>query len=378
MVPGFAPGGAGVRHGLNLPRFRSKKVPMSWAPTSCHCRALPVAIILAALAQEAAAQSRGGVAPPSPVQALQAPSQSSTAQNVPIPPMPIPNVPGASILNPDATIPPTTAPLVLPSNPRPPLPQMRPGEAVLALSARFRPDGRAITGGLHWRVYADRPDPSGAFRLVKEDRSPHPVLTLPPGGYVVHVAFGLASAVRPVQLRAEPAEAVFDIPAGGLTLKGQVGDVRIPSSQIAFDIFPGSQFEPGEKRPIASGVATGDVVLIPEGTYYILSKYGDGNSVVRSDIRVQAGKLTDVTVTHRAAAIMLKLVPNKGGEALANTDWAVMSPGGDVISESKGAFPRVILAEGEYKIIARNDNKTYQQDLKVITGVDGEIEVLAR
>ena len=71
--------------------------------------------------------------------------------------------------------------------------------------------------------------------------------------------------------------------------------------------------------------------------------------MVRSDIRVQAGKLTDVTVTHRAAAIMFKLVSRRGGEALANTDWAVLSPAGDTISESKGAFPRVILAEGEYK-----------------------------
>ena len=29
-------------------------------------------------------------------------------------------------------------------------------------------------------------------------------------------------------------------------------------------------------------------------------------------------------------------------------------------------------------MIASNDDKVYQQDLKVITGVDGEIEVLAR
>jgi len=85
-----------------------------------------------------------------------------------------------------------------------------------------------------------------------------------------------------------------------------------------------------------------------------------------------------VLVTHRAAAIMLKLVSRKGGEALANTEWAVVSPAGDVIAETKGAFPRVILAEGEYRIIARNESKTYPQDIKVITGVDGEIEVLAK
>jgi hypothetical protein len=29
-------------------------------------------------------------------------------------------------------------------------------------------------------------------------------------------------------------------------------------------------------------------------------------------------------------------------------------------------------------VIARNEAKTYQRDFKVITGVDGEVEVLAR
>jgi hypothetical protein len=194
---------------------------------------------------------------------------------------------------------------------------------------------------------------------------------------VVHVSFGLASAVKAVQLRGDARE-VFEIPAGGLSLKGQVGDVRIPSAQISFDIYKGSQFDPGERRPLVSNMTTGEVALLPEGTYYILSKYGDSNSVVRSDIRVQAAQLTDVSVTLRAAALWFKLVSREGGEALANTDWAVVSPAGDTITESRGAFPRVILAEGEYRVIARNEDRVYQQDLKVITGVDGEIEVLAR
>jgi hypothetical protein len=123
---------------------------------------------------------------------------------------------------------------------------------------------------------------------------------------------------------------------------------------------------------------TGELVVVPEGTYYIVSNYGDGNAVVRSDIRVQAGKLTDVAVNHRAAVITLKLVTNTGGEALANTEWTVLTPGGDVIKESTGAFPKVILAEGEYRAIARNETKTFEREFKVTTGVDGEIEVLAR
>jgi hypothetical protein len=255
---------------------------------------------------------------------------------------------------------------------------VRTGEGAILASARYGTDGAPINGGLHWRIYADKPDQAGGFRLLKEDTSAQPTFVLPAGTYIVHVAFGLASAAKPVLVGKEPVRAVFDIAAGGLRLEGRVGNVKIPTGQISFDIYKGSQFEQTDRRPIASSITTGAVVLVPEGTYYILSKYGDGNAVVRSDVRVTSGKLTDITVTHRAAQIMFKLVSKRGGEALANTDWAVLSPAGDTITETKGAFPRVILAEGEYKVIARNDNKVYQQDLTVIPGVDGEIEVLAR
>ena len=76
--------------------------------------------------------------------------------------------------------------------------------------------------------------------------------------------------------------------------------------------------------------------------------------------------------------ITLKLVSDKGGEALANTAWSVLTPGGDVVKESIGAFPRVILSEGEYRAIAKNEGKMFERGFNVVNGVDGEIEVLAR
>ncbi|MGP0089951.1 MAG: hypothetical protein ACLPKB_08320 [Xanthobacteraceae bacterium] len=249
------------------------------------------------------------------------------------------------------------------------------GQVTLTLAARFGRD-MPITGAVDWRIFTDKPDAAGVFRLVKEDKSPSPSFALPPGGYVVHCAFGLASAVKPVVLRSEPVREVLDVPAGGLVMKGQVGDVRIPPGQISFEVYPGSQFEPGEKKPLAQGIMTGEMVLLPEGTYHIVSNYGDTNAIVRSDIRVQVGKLTDVTITHRAAVITLKLVSEKGGEALANTAWTVLTPSGDVVKESIGAFPRVVLNEGEYKVIARNEGRAQDWDFKVTAGVDGEVEVV--
>ena len=284
---------------------------------------------------------------------------------------PNPAAPG-QVLAPPANIP-NMGPASLPSAAVPA------GQVGLVVSARYGRDfPQPINSNLVWRIYPVRPDQTGAFRPLREDKTASPTFTLTPGDYVVHVAFGLASAAKTVHLKSETVREVFDLPAGGLRLEGRVGDARIPPGQISFDVFPGSQFEPGDKRPIASGVVTGDVVVLPEGTYHLVSNYGDSNSIVRSDIRVQAGKLTDVTVTHRAAVIMLKLVGERGGEALANTNWSVLTPGGDIIKESIGAFPKVILAEGDYRAIARNEGKTYEREFKVITGVDGEIEVLAR
>jgi hypothetical protein len=270
------------------------------------------------------------------------------------------------------SLPPAAHPGQTHAAPQPP----PPGQGTLVLSARFGRDLAFINGGLHWRVF--RVEQNGAPRLVKEEKGATPSFALAPGSYVVSVVFGLASATKAVQVRGEPVKEVFELPAGGLRIEGHVGNARIPHGQISFEIYRGSQFEPSDKRPIATAVVTGDVVLVPEGSYYIVSNYGDVNSTVRSDIRVQAGKLTDTVVNHRAAIITLKLVNERGGEARANTQWSVLTPGGDVIKESIGAFPRVILAEGEYRAIARNDNNTYEGTFRVVNGVDGEVEILAR
>jgi hypothetical protein len=312
----------------------------------------------------------------------------------PVPPNAVPDVQTAPAMNlapPSGlgTIPPTlSAPVTQPTIVQPQLTAVPPvvpppgaataGQAVLSLTARYGKDMPVINGGLVWRVFVDKPDDTGTFKLIREERGATPNIVLPPGSYVVHVALGLVSAVRAVSLKAETDRVAFVLPAGGLRIEGRVGSSKIPPNQISFALYKGSQFEGAERQSLLPNVAAGDVALLPEGTYYIISNYGDANSVVRSDIRVQAGKLTDVTVSHRAAVITLKLVSDRGGEALANTAWSVITPGGDVIKESIGAFPRVVLSEGEYRAIAKNEGKVFERPFNVVNGVDAEVEVVAR
>ena len=80
---------------------------------------------------------------------------------------------------------------------------------------------------------------------------------------------------------------------------------------------------------------------------------------------------------HSAAKVTLRLVSEPGGEALANTLWTVLTPGGDVVKRAIGAFPTLALAAGDYTAIAKQNDEIYNRDFSVDSGLDRDIEVLA-
>ncbi len=110
----------------------------------------------------------------------------------------------------------------------------------------------------------------------------------------------------------------------------------------------------------------------------MVSTYGESNAIQRADLRVENGKVTEATLNHRAATVTLKLVAAPGAEAFAGTAFSVLTPGGDTIREAIGAFPQVTLAEGDYVLIARHDGQVYTREFKVESGLDRDIEVVAK
>jgi hypothetical protein len=264
------------------------------------------------------------------------------------------------------------------------IPQVAAGKTALAVAARYAADGPYIPRAMTWRVFAERPD-GGSPLPVAEAQDAYPVFALDPGNYIVYASYGLASASRRVQLTGDTKKETLVIPAGGLRLQGRVGDQVIPPNRLRFDIYEGSFLQRGpvngrarksERPPVLRGASGGDLVFLPAGIYYVQSTFGDGNAQIQADVRIEPGRLTDATVHHRAAQITLRLVNASGGEAIANTQWSVVTPGGDLIRESTGAFPSVVLAEGEYIAVAHHIDKTCQQPFKVESGLDHEIEVL--
>lgn len=277
--------------------------------------------------------------------------------------------------------------------PRPTLPGAKPTAPVqavpgmLSLSAVLAAgDAQPIRAGLTWRIFAEAAEPDGQHRLVAESTDAAPALQLPPGPYIVHVALGLAGATRRVVMSGDPASERMVLNAGALRVVGMLGDAPVNPAKLSLSVFVPERGN-SEAKLVVKNARAGLVIGLPEGLYHVVSTLLDTNtagvanptnSVVSADLRVQAGKLTDATLRHRAAVMTLKLVSQPGGEALANTAFTILTPGGDVIREMIGAFPSLVLAEGEYVAIARHDARTYQTTFKVTSTLDRDVEVLAR
>ncbi len=260
------------------------------------------------------------------------------------------------------------------------LPTPPEGKVALGVYAGYGTGNKPIARGLVWRVFAAQQDQAtGAFPLVAEQDESAPVFFLTPGSYIVHVSYGMVSLAKEVTLGQSSQREAFPLQAGGLRLQADVEKTAISPQLLTFDIFEGSFLHGrASSQPYYKGATAGEVVLLPEGTYHVVSTYGDANAVVRADVNVASGKLTDATMHHRAAEVALKLVKQKGGAAVSDTQWTVITPGGDTIKESIGAEPTFVLSEGAYTVIGRNNGVNFSQEFKVEPGANQKLEVLMR
>lgn len=278
-----------------------------------------------------------------------------------------------------------------------PAPPIEIARGVLYLSASIAGQNQPLRQGLVWRVYRERAQDDGSRPLVAESREAAPAISVPDGIYVVHASYGLASAMKRVTVAGAPVTDRLSLAAGALRLTPTLGGAPIAKERASISVFVPDRGN-SEAKLIVEGARPGDVLRLPEGQYHIVSTYLDAiapstqtkqsadaapdklstNSVVTADLRVPSGKLIDATLKHRAATMTLKLVNAVGGDALPNTVFTVLTPGGDVIRELRGAFPSLVLAEGEYVAVARNDEKTYQTTFRVTPALDRDVEIVAK
>lgn len=249
------------------------------------------------------------------------------------------------------------------------------------LEAVLEEGGKPIQNGLIWRVFDPNPKDGGKYPLVATAQGGSASLDFKEGDYFVHVAFGRAGVTK--KLSISPSDEIivhkFVLDAGGVVLNATAGDFyRIDPDNLRFSIYSGEDQDASdsERQLVLEQVPPDVIVRLNEGIYHVVSHYGDINAVTRANVRVDKGQLTEVRMQHRAAKVSLKLVSRPGGEAIANTAWSIYSESGDFVRELIGAYPNLILAEGDYTAVALHQDEEFTQDFTVKPGLAQDVEVL--
>jgi hypothetical protein len=255
------------------------------------------------------------------------------------------------------------------------------GGQPIQLMALLTEDGQRIEQGLVWRVYEETNLAERRGKLLFTERNATPLVALKPGNYIINAAFGRANLTRKIAVTDAPATAPkvekFVLNAGGLRVSAMIGNKPAPAGSVTYSILT-DRDQADDRRVILSISKPGLVVRLNAGIYHIVSTYGDANAIVRSDVTVEAGKLTEASIQHTFAKVSFKLVERAGGEALPDTQWTIQTPEGGIVKESVGALPAHTLAPGTYTVVARNQNRAFRRDFTVQDGQSTEIEVLSQ
>jgi len=313
-----------------------------------------------------------GVPPALAQQASRSPWQTETSSSPPAASRPAGDPGPTTLLPPNTTVVPRSTPDVK-------SPPGAGGAGQIALVAVLTQDGQNIDQGLVWRVFRDKPGPDGKLKLLSTHREASPTLQLEPGDYIVNVAFGRANLTRRIAVSERPMQERFVLNAGGLRLGAAVANGEpVNQKAVSYDIYSDERDQYGQRTKVMSGVKPGIVIRLNAGIYNVVATYGDANAVVRSDVTVEAGKLTEATLTHAAAKVTFKLVARSGGDAIADTQWNIANAQGDVVKESVGALPTHIFAPGTYTVSARNAGEVFQRTFTLQAGEAVQIEVVRR
>lgn len=253
-----------------------------------------------------------------------------------------------------------------------------PGQGQIKLVALLTADGQEIDQGLIWRVYQAAGGPDTKSKLVTENRDASPALKLQPGEYTVNAAFGRANLTRKISIKpGASGTEKFVLNAGGMRLTASVAGKPVAEGALTYAIYSDDRDQFANRTAVMTGAKPGLIIRLNAGIYHLVSTYGDANAKVEADVTVEAGKLTEATVTHQAAKAAFKLVTRAGGEALPDTHWTIQAQNGEVVKETVGALPSHILAPGSYTVLAKSAGRVFQRAFSVKEGETVSVEVLA-
>ncbi len=333
-------------------------------------------------------------APAAPLPIEPAPEKPATAKPVVVAAKadPAPATTGA-ISNDDPTGQKPPAKINLGNRPIPKLPdEVRPtflineeptdaGEEGLRLRGQITSATATITRPIDWTAYKVEDAKADRWRKIASVETAEASISLPPGQYVVRASYGAARAAKVLVVKpGKRIDATFILNAGGLRVVPGLAFLDTPKDISAKHwVFGASANEKGKRRLFAQSTAIGEVVRLNAGTYTLVSRFGNANAVVETNITIRPGTLTEVEINHKVGIVSFRLKnPPDEASGKSSVKWQLVDGKGNIIVRTDGNEMKQILAPGSYRIMVEHKGKSYTSEFMVEIGETKAVEIATK
>ena len=249
----------------------------------------------------------------------------------------------------------------------------------IKLKAKLTAEMRPISRPVEWSVYKVENSDQTLWKQVGAVRAAEPTMKLDPGQYLVRARYGHVTASKMIEVKSrKQSDITFVLNAGGLRILSHLIFVDAPrGKQATHFIYTGDADENGMRQLIAKSHIQGDVIALNAGRYRVISRLGEANSVVSTDVTVSPGVLTAVEVNHKAGVLSLKVDNDADAESSpkAKTNLVVFDDDGNLVARARGESVQTILAPGRYSITVERAGKKVTEDFDIRIGESKAIEL---
>ncbi len=256
------------------------------------------------------------------------------------------------------------------------------GSESLGLVARLASNSPPLETNIKWEIYNFFKSSDGNRSQILTSEVAQPMLPLSPGKYIVRAVFGVSSTAKVITISpAQITDATFILNTGGIRVKPVLIAGAPPAGKLSQQwIFlsppPGSSSSP---QLIATADDPDEIHQLSAGIYELISKFGTANAVVKTNVTILPGLLTEVEISHKAGIVQFKLFKKwRGGEELTGANWKLFDDEGNEVARDLAAASGEIIAPGRYKVTALYNDNTYTKTFSIKPGKKKLIQVVAK
>lgn len=237
-----------------------------------------------------------------------------------------------------------------------------PGEESVSLTAHVGDLKSDLATGIRWRLRNE------LHELVYDETADAFAKAMPPGIYFVEAGYGNA-VLRDQFTLLEGNRLAISFALNTSALRVLPALKGIASNGMGSQTLVYSMSGPDRGRLVAQSSMAGEVIKLRAGFYRVENRFGPGNTVAITDVRLRPGLISGLEVTHLGGLAKLSFV----GSASAKVNWEVKVQGGPSIAVFDGLEQMIALKPGAYEAEAFVNGEVLTAKFNISAGEERNI-----